>query len=1044
MEPVSTSSTISTASTLAFGIALKRARKAAGLTQAELAERAAFSVVYIGMLERGARQPQRSTVALLADALALAERDRLALEAAAQLPSALPSIKRRAKTDADALHLPVGGFLGAQPTTRLVGREREFKLITDTLEAVAGGQGRLLVLVGEPGIGKTRLAQEAALLALARHFCVLTGRCYEPQEGVAYYPFLEALAEAFPLAQESSISPGAERWQEVARLLPDQPASAPTPTAVNDSAAQQRLYWQVSDLLGTLSERDPVVLLLDDLQWADRASLELLQYLARHLRERPILLVGTAREVESQRQRPLVEALSDLRREELLERVAIRPLAADETSALIGATLGGADGADGNASTVAPDLAELIYARSDGNPFFTRQLAKALQEQDELRFVEGEWCLSAISADASVHEAPEGIRTVIGQRLARLTPLTQEVLREASVLGQVFAFGEVQRMGGRGEQEVEEALEETVAVGIVREGERDRYHFNHALTRDTLYAQLSARRRRRLHLAAAGAIERTRDHERRAAELAYHLWAADEGARALPYALLAGDQAEAVYAHAEAEGLYQTALRLARELAQPEGEAEALERLAMVLVRRGRYQEALALVEAALLAYHALGNVEAEGRVAEGLYLTHFPLMTNAVGVARLAPLIDDLCARGLSLIGQARLYAALSMLLVACGYYASTGEEAARHCAEGLAAAERAVKLAHNVGHEGLQARALRSLGQSLDAMGRYAEALDAFEGLVPLAEVAGDLGTLRMGWAIAEYHRMVRGDFRQSQAHIDRALALSEHASDPFDAALAWLNQAELAYHRGDWGQARSAVERSLQIVRAHDLSVRDLGMAPQLFLSWLYLVAGDDEQADALVAAPLAIAQELHDLQELRWSYQHLAERDLLAGRAAEARAELEPLLERPGIEEPQALWVLPQYAWAKLELGEVDDAEARALQSCQQARARGHQIWLVDALRILALVRLRQQRWDEAVAALAEALERARAMPYPYAELKALWVYGRLEAARSDVAAARMRFTQALAICGQLGEGLYRKRIEHDLADLTAHRGSIIAN
>jgi predicted ATPase/DNA-binding XRE family transcriptional regulator len=507
----------------AFGLLLKRSRRAAHLTQAQLAERAGFSVVYISMLERGARQPQRSTVALLADALTLSPAERATLEAASPLPSS------RAGGDARAPRSSTGGFLGATPGGRLVGRDPELAVIESALGAVAQGEGRLLVLFGEPGIGKTRLAQEIAAQARACGFRVLTGRCYEPQQSVAWYPFLEAITMAAAGIGGESYSVLAAQWPEVARLLPDHPENAQAPTQISDRAAQQRLFWQMTSFLRSLASQAPLALLLDDLHWADSASLDLLQHLARRTRECPILLVATYRDSEINRQHPLAAALHDLSRDELVERIAAAPLSDDETAALIGVTLGASEGADAGAASVSPQLARLIQQRSEGNPFFTRQLARALQEQDALLFADGQWRLSETAAVA--FHAPESIRGVIGQRLARLTPLTQDALREASVLGQVFAFGELQRLGGRGEQEVEEALDEAAKAGIVREAEHDRYHFNHALTLDTLYAELSTRRKRRLHRAAATATERLPDYERRAAEIARHLLAADEGAR---------------------------------------------------------------------------------------------------------------------------------------------------------------------------------------------------------------------------------------------------------------------------------------------------------------------------------------------------------------------------------------------------------------------------------------------------------------------------------------------------------------------------------
>src|SRR5262249_51361213 len=171
----------STISAGTFGIALKRARRAARLTQAELAERAGFRVVYISMLERGARQPQRSTLTLLADALGLTAGERRALEAA-QAPDTAG--RRRGDDEAGIPPLPVGGFLGALPTAALVGREHELAVIEEALEAAVGRQGRLLLLIGEPGVGKTRLAQEITLLARTHGYRIVTGRCYEPQQTV--------------------------------------------------------------------------------------------------------------------------------------------------------------------------------------------------------------------------------------------------------------------------------------------------------------------------------------------------------------------------------------------------------------------------------------------------------------------------------------------------------------------------------------------------------------------------------------------------------------------------------------------------------------------------------------------------------------------------------------------------------------------------------------------------------------------------------------------------------------------------------------------
>jgi tetratricopeptide (TPR) repeat protein len=197
---------------------------------------------------------------------------------------------------------------------------------------------------------------------------------------------------------------------------------------------------------------------------------------------------------------------------------------------------------------------------------------------------------------------------------------------------------------------------------------------------------------------------------------------------------------------------------------------------------------------------------------------------------------------------------------------------------------------------------------------------------------------------------------------------------------------------------------------------------------------LAAGEQERAEALIGAPLAAAVERHNLEALRVAHALMAEQDVLAGHAEAVRTYLEPLLDREGLEEMEVLFVLPQYAWALLALGDESEAEARALQSCERARAHHYHLWLVDGLRVLAMVRLRQARWEEACSLLEEAIALCRTMPYPYAEAKALYVYGQLHAAMGEPEQACEKYEQALAICERLGEGLYRPHIEHALAEL----------
>jgi len=584
--------------------------------------------------------------------------------------------------------------------------------------------------------------------------------------------------------------------------------------------------------------------------------------------------------------------------------------------------------------------------------------------------------------------------------------------------------------GRADEDEALAALEATCAAGLLGEQGSD-HQFAHDLIREVTLADLGSARTRTLHQRVAGVLTGLPDglRERHLSEIAYHYLEAGDGAAALPYATQAGDHAAAIYANQEAERLYTLAVTLASAHDDRGRAAEALEKRATVLLRLARFEESLATIETALSTYRDLRDVEGEGRVAAGAQQAYVTLHTPEAGVARLRPLLEDLRSRGLSKIGQARLYSAMANLLQRSGGFFSAGEQATSRLSEALVAAKQAMALARATEHDDVLAQAMMYQAFALLWLGRDEEGLDALEGALPLAEAAGDLWTLAAGLGSAQAGREIRGEFDLSQQLIERGLALSDRVGAPMLVAHLWHNQAELAYYRGDWGLARTAIERSLEIARASELGTNFT--EGQLYLSQMHLVAGEQDTADALVAEPLAIAETRRDLQALRMAYSPTAERDLLAGRAEVVRAYLEPLLDHFGLEEHQALFVLPQYAWALLALGVEAEAEATAIQSCERAREHHHHLWLVDGLRVLAMVRTHQHRWEEARALLKESTELCHRMPYPYAQAKALYIHGQLHVAAGDPEQARKKYQEALAICARLGEGLYRPHIEQAL-------------
>ena len=905
--------------------------------------------------------------------------------------------------------LPIGGFLGALPAGLLVGREGELRRLLGILDVVAGGTGQLVLLAGEPGVGKTRLAQELTLALRNREFLVGTGRSYEPQQAVPFYPFLEALVTIHDSAPPAIRAVAGRRWPYLGRLLPDQIGPVAS-GAAEGGEDQQRLFQAVTGFLTAIAEEAPIALLLDDLHWADSASLALLQHLARHTRAFRILLLGTYRDVEVGRTHPLEQALRDLHREGLMEEVPIRRLDQEEAAALTAATFG--------EDEISGEFVALLHRYTEGNPFFLQEVLRALVERGDIFRRDGTWD----RRDVTEIEVPKSIRSAIGERLSRLSEEAQEILSAASVLGQTFHFDDLQGMAARREEEVDEALAEASAAGLVRVGKKDGYAFNHALTQQVLYGEQSPRRRRRLHLAAGEVLEQLpeRSRERRAVELAWHFLQGDDPERALRWSVQAGDQAEAVFAHAEAEHHYRTALELARETDDAPREVEALEKLGRVLGTLARYDDALALLERAAEQYRQVGDITGEIRVAVQIGTSQRARGTAEKGIERLQPMAERFEAGGPPR-ELAAFYATLERLYFASGQH---GDE--------LAAAERASQLARQAGDERTLALAEVGRGTALLKMGRTREGCRTLEDAIPLAERSGE------AWAAVRiFHNLgsayyCMGELNRSRECAERALVAAERFGNPWGIAFSLSNLGSLHVVLGDWGKARRYLSRSIEMARSVESSW--WGVYSLLVLGRLQVVAGEWEEARQTLQESLAVAERGGDLQARRYGSVPLASLDLAEGQPEAAVARLEPLLDRPGVEEPDVAEMLPIFAEAHLAKGDEARAEAVLGDAIRRAREQNLNLYLVDALRVRGALKTVQDRWEDARGAFDEALALAHAMTYPHLEAQILCAYGAMLSKKGESHRARERLEEALAIFQRLGAQPYIERTARALHDL----------
>jgi len=496
----------------------------------------------------------------------------------------------------------------------LVGRQRELATFEAYLEAAQEGRGGIMFVAGEPGIGKTRLLVEIGRLARARGWEVLSGRAYDSEGVPPYLPFVEALRDYVRRcsldelrAQLGESAPEVARVvAEVPRRLPDLPQSR----VMDPELDRYRLFEGITEFLLAIAHATAglgLLVVLDDLHWADKASLLLLQHLAHRVSGARLLIAGSYRTVELNRTHPLAAVLADLRRDGISERLLLPPLFAHEVGVLVEAMAG---------ARPAADVVDLIVRQTDGNPFFVRELTLHLQAEGILQ-------QDQRATGAPVPwSIPEGVREVIDRRLVQLGSEANQMLQAAAVLGSGFSFGVLQAMSGIEAAGLLDAIDEAVAAGILRE-DGEGYDFGHALIRETLYSKLTLARRQHLHLRAALVLEAVRsdapapplgeiaDHYRLAGPLA-------DPEKAIDVAVRAGQAAVDVFAYEEALGHWKAGLELMKQhAAGPEQCVSMVERLASLASTIG-FDHSL---ESASYWEEALQLCERHGLVQRGAYV---------------------------------------------------------------------------------------------------------------------------------------------------------------------------------------------------------------------------------------------------------------------------------------------------------------------------------------------------------------------------------------------------------------------------------------
>jgi class 3 adenylate cyclase/tetratricopeptide (TPR) repeat protein/tRNA A-37 threonylcarbamoyl transferase component Bud32 len=468
----------------------------------------------------------------------------------------------RSPVEAVAEHTAETNQLDRLASGVFVGRSFELDELRAGLDDALRGRGSLALLVGEPGIGKTRIADELATYAGLRGAQVLWGRCYESDGAPVYWPWVQVIRsyvhERDEATLRSEMGTGAADIAQVVSNIHDRLPGLPVPPQLEPEQARFRLFDSVATFLKNAARHKPLVLILDDIHSADEPSLMLLQFLARELRGAPLLVVATYRDMQLGRHHPLSKVVAALAGESLSRRVVLRGLGEEDVARYIEMT---------TRLSPPPELVTAVYRETEGNPFFVSEVVRLLAAEGRLDpdTPPSSWSVGI----------PQGVREVVGRRLEHLTDDCNKVLTIASILGREFDLDTLEIVSERKGNELLDVIDEAIAARLVTEQPETpgHYRFSHAIVRETLYADVPSTRRMRLHQQIGEAIERQpAQAERRLAELALHFAegaAAGDPGKAVRYARLAADHAMEVLAYEEGARLYQMALDAA-ELHEPD------------------------------------------------------------------------------------------------------------------------------------------------------------------------------------------------------------------------------------------------------------------------------------------------------------------------------------------------------------------------------------------------------------------------------------------------------------------------------------------
>lgn len=884
----------------------------------------------------------------------------------------------------------------------LIGRAEQVALLTELMTQAGVGQRRIALIAGEAGVGKSRLVAELKAIAMQRGVGIVQGRCFEQDRSFPYAPVLDLLRACCVgcSAVELGHLFGATA-AELVKLLPELATLLPnlTPTAASHPEQEKRRLFQaltqfLQQLTTTSKSRpgQPLLVVFEDLHWADDASLEWLLYLARQLGTQPILVVLTYRQDESQLS--LNQLLAALDRMPFASEFVLAPLTRSEVDAMLRAIFN---------LTQSPrsEFLDTLYALTEGNPFFIEEVLKSLISAGDIYQVSGEWTRKPLRE----LQIPRTVQVAVQQRTRQLSEAAQRLLMLAAVAGRRFDFVVLQAITQQTESELLQQVKELIAAQLVVEESDETFAFRHALTRQAIYMTLLGRERKALHRTLAEAMERCYADapDLYASEFAHHFFEAGLWAPALVWTQRAGEQAERLYAYSEALRHYTRARHCAQMSGQLDQMAVIEQAIGQVYQARGEFPQAIESYESALQATTDLAR-QAMLKAQIGM---NYVFLADERALAYLHDALSEL-----NPVTQVKEIVTATFCLGR--HYDFLGQYT-----QAVAYLEHARQLSEPLDDVVTLHFIYSFLSVSLLWLARFEESIDWARRCIALGET-------KQNWRVLAYGYL---ELAESLLRLGRWADLEEFASRSrhFAQRAGWLNLevwstlqcAEGAYHQGHLSKAAQLAHDC--IVLGTEIQGRRVLVWVNRQLSMVETALGAEEAAYEVGSAAVRQSDELTEVMVRGWSRLALADLYMQCEEWTQATELCEQCAELLAATENRIIQMElgARMAEAYAVQGRLAEATRLVADTLALTQATGARPYEALAWRVQGQVCAAQGRYDEALAAFDRAIAICTELGSQLELAHALYQRGALHRARHDLVSAQADWASARSLCEQMG-------------------------